>query len=144
MAIFAGCRLLSITVSHDLLPCNSKLFQKWISIAYIENSMSKKISLKSEKVKGNLISHHIPKSLCHCCKHQWWAQSFFITYAENLGLVIDACSNRAQSFFIIYTKNCSLTIDPCSDSEYRASLSYIPKIAVSPLLYTSMGSVELL
>ena len=55
-----------------------------------------RLSVKSEKVKENMILHHLPKSLCHCCKNQWREQSFFITYPENRGLAIDAFGDREQ------------------------------------------------
>ena len=56
--------------------------------------MSKKISFKSEKSKETWF-HFIYQNLSAIAvKNEWRAQTFFITYTENCGLAIDACSDR--------------------------------------------------
>ena len=56
---------------------------------------------------------------------------------------------RAQNFLVIYTENQCFAIEACSNDEHRASLWYMPKIAVLPiavsrLFHAATASKELL
>ena len=62
---------------------------------------------------------------------------------------VNACvflhaQRRAQSFFTVFTENRGLAIDASSNDEQRASLQYILKIAVSPLIHAATASTKLL
>ena len=120
----SNCSTVQLNWRYHMTCCagntsNSQVCQKWISITYIEKSVPKKILVKSEKNQRKYIFHHTPKSLCHCCIHEW----------------------RASEEFSIYRNLRAIAVN--INGKHRASLWYIPKIAVTPLMHAATASAEL-